>query len=368
VSAKRIYLSPPHLGSRELEYIQDAFRKNWITTAGENIDQFEKSICTVTNTEYAVALNSGTAAIHLALKLLGINIGDEVICSTFTFVASANPILYLGAIPVFVDSEKETWNMSPELLEIAVKDRIQKGKKPKAIVLVHLYGQPAKLHEIIRIAQNYDIPLIEDAAESLGSTYEGKMTGTFGLMGIYSFNGNKIITTSGGGMLISNNKLFIERAKFLSTQSRDTAPYYQHSEIGFNYRLSNVLAGIGIGQLELLQERIKRKRSIFEYYKSRLETSSQFIFPKEMENTFGNRWLTTVLLNQNTPEFYKSKLESNNIESRFLWKPLHLQPLFKDMPKYIDGTSEVLFNKGLCLPSGTAMTDEDLDRVVKSLE
>ncbi|HWZ22713.1 MAG TPA: aminotransferase class I/II-fold pyridoxal phosphate-dependent enzyme [Cytophagaceae bacterium] len=368
MTKKRIYLSPPHLGDNELKYIKDAFEQNWITTSGDNLDAFEKEICNNAGVENCVALNSGTAAIHLALLSLGIEKGDEVICSSFTFIASANPIVYVGATPVFVDSETDTWNMSPELLEKAILDRIKKGKKPKAIVVVHLFGQPAKLNELIKIASAYEIPILEDAAESLGSTYGGKMTGSFGSIGIYSFNGNKIITTSGGGALITNNKQIAEKAKFLATQARDKAPHYQHSETGYNYRMSNVLAGIGLGQLEVLQNRIKRKRAIFDYYKKQLEPTEKFSFLGEFKNTYSNRWLTVIISLKENPEVLKAKLEADSIESRPVWKPLHLQPVFKDAPAYVDGTSEQLFEKGLCLPSGTAMTEEDMNRIILLLK
>ncbi len=367
MTKKKIYLSPPDIGSQEIKYIQDAFSTNWISTLGENIVAFETNLCKVTGAKFCTALNSGTSAIHLALILANVKKGDEVICSSFTFVASANPIVYLGATPVFVDSEADTWNMSPELLEEAIVDRIKKGKKPKAILLVHLYGHPAKLKELLKIALQYDITLIEDAAESLGSTYNNKMTGTFGKMGIYSFNGNKIITTSAGGALISNEETLTEKAKFLSTQARDQAIHYQHSETGYNYRMSNVLAGIGLGQLEILTEKITKKRHIFDYYKKGMEDSGLFSFPIEQENTFCNRWLSVLISNSTKPELLYKKLADNNIESRPLWKPLHLQPLFKDAPAYVNGTCEQLFEKGLCLPSGTKMTKEDLDLVIELL-
>ncbi len=367
VIKKKIYLSPPHLGLKEISYVNDAFEKNWITTSGENLDTFEKNLCQLSGASHCLAVNSGTAAIHLALILLGVQKDDEVLCSSFTFIASANPIVYLGATPIFIDSEVDTWNMSPLLLETAIKDRIKKGKKPKAIILVHLFGQPAKLGEILKLATEYDIPIIEDAAESLGSTYEGKMTGSFGTLGIYSFNGNKIITTSGGGALLAHDKKLIEKAKFLSTQSRDIAPYYQHSEIGYNYRMSNILAGIGIGQLEVLSERVKKKRAIFDFYKNNLQPTGKFIFLEELKDTYSNKWLTVILCNSEEPDHLRLKLEADNIESRPLWKPLHLQPIFKDSPSYKDGTAEKLFQKGLCLPSGTAMNEEDLERVIKIL-
>ncbi len=368
VNTKRLYLSPPHLGTSEMNFIKDAFERNWITTSGENLDLFEKNICQIAGATSCLAVNSGTAAIHLALLLVGVKKDDEVICSSFTFIASANPIRYLGALPVFIDSEEDTWNMSPILLEEAIIDRIKKGKKPKAILLVHLFGQPAKLTEIMKISDRYDIPLIEDAAESLGSTYDGKMTGTFGALGIYSFNGNKIITTSGGGALLSNNKKYIEKAKFLATQARDNSPHYQHSEVGYNYRMSNILAGIGIGQLDVLSDRIRKKREIYTYYSTHLEPLGNFSFLKELKNTFSNKWLTAIISKTEKPEAISAKLEADNIESRPLWKPLHLQPLFQGAPAYVDGTSEKLFQQGLCLPSGTAMTEEDLERVVKIIK
>ncbi len=360
MTKKRLYLSPPHLGGQEQKYMQDAFKKNWITTSGDNVDAFEEGLCRITASKRAVALSSGTAAIHLALILCDVGPGDEVLCSSFTFVASANPILYLGATPVFVDSESETWNMSPSLLEKAIKDRIAKGKKPKAVVLVHLYGQPSKLKELLAITSQYDIPVVEDAAESLGSTYEGRMTGTFGRLGIYSFNGNKIITSSGGGALISNEGRLIEKAKFLSSQAREDAVHYQHVELGYNYRMSNVLAGIGLGQLEVLNDRVKKKRMLFESYEKGLSGSGKFSFLQEPEKAYSNRWLTTILVHQQSPDFYRGKLEAQNIESRPLWKPLHLQPLYKDAPAYVDGTSETLFQQGLCLPSGTQLNEEDI--------
>jgi dTDP-4-amino-4,6-dideoxygalactose transaminase len=368
VTKNKIYLSPPHLGKEEIKYIQDAFEKNWISTLGDNLNNFEKELCRISGSASCAALSSGTSAIHLSLILAGVQKEDEVICSSFTFIASANPILYCGARPVFVDSEKDTWNMSPVLLEKAIQDRISKGKKPKAIVLVHLYGQPARISEIVTIAKQYDITLIEDAAESLGSTYDGKMTGTFGLMGIYSFNGNKIITSSSGGALISNSEALPAKAKFLATQARDPAPHYQHSETGYNYRMSNVLAGIGLGQLSVLQDRIKRRREIFDYYKKKLEPTGKFSFPVELKNTFSNRWLTTVISHSEKPEALRQRLENENIESRPLWKPLHLQPVFKDAPAYIDGTSEKLFDTGICLPSGTTMTEEELDRIIEIIK
>lgn len=369
----KIYLSSPHMGGTELKYIEEAFDKNWIAPLGPNVDNFEKDICNYSGAAHAAALSSGTSALHLALILLGVTSGDEVLCSSFTFSASANPIVYQGATPVFIDSEEETWNMSPEYLEVAIKDRIAKGKKPKAIILVHLYGQPAKLKEISEIAARYEIPLIEDAAESLGATYNGKMTGTFGVMGIYSFNGNKIITTSGGGALISDNKELIDKARFLATQARDAAPHYQHSQIGYNYRMSNIVAGIGRGQMEVLQERIKQRRSNFEYYKKSFEAIKEISFLPELEGTFSNRWLTCILLKKSSKissETIRLALDKDNIESRPLWKPMHLQPIFESYPYYGNKVSETLFETGLCLPSGSNLKSEDLNRVstiIKSL-
>jgi dTDP-4-amino-4,6-dideoxygalactose transaminase len=369
----KIYLSSPHMGGMELKYIEEAFDKNWIAPLGPNVDNFEKDICSYTGAAHAAALSSGTAALHLALILLGVKSGDEVLCSSFTFSASANPIVYQGATPVFIDSETDTWNMSPEFLEKAIKDRITKGKKPKAIILVHLYGQPAKIGEISEIAKRYEIPMIEDAAESIGATYNGKMTGTFGVMGIYSFNGNKIITTSGGGALVSDNKELIDKARFLATQARDAAPHYQHSQIGYNYRMSNIVAGIGRGQMEVLAERVKQRRANFEHYKKAFAEIKEISFLEEHEGTFSNRWLTCILLNNNSKvntEAIRLALDKDNIESRPLWKPMHLQPVFEKYPYYGERVSESLFETGLCLPSGSNLKKEDLDRVttiIKSL-
>ncbi len=369
---EKIWLSSPHMGTNELKYIEEAFKTNWIAPLGPHVDNFEKDICTYTGTKQAAALSSGTAAIHLALILLGVQSEDEVICSTFTFSASANPILYQGAIPVFVDSEPDTWNMSPDALELAITSRIKLGKKPKAIILVHLYGQPAKIREIMEIAVKYDIPVIEDAAESLGATYDGKMTGTFGKLGVYSFNGNKIITTSGGGALVSDNEELIKKARFLATQARDPAPHYQHSQIGFNYRMSNVLAGIGRGQMEVLSDRIKQRRANYDLYKNELSTMDGITFLSEFRNTFSNRWLTCILVDPKkaniTAEEIRIGLEKENIESRPLWKPMHLQPIFENFPYYGDNLSTKLFEQGLCLPSGSNLTPTDLERVIKNIK
>jgi dTDP-4-amino-4,6-dideoxygalactose transaminase len=365
MSNAKLYLSSPHMGGHEIQFVNQAFDTNWIAPLGPNVDGFEADLCAYAGIKHAAALSSGTAAIHLALILLGVKAEDEVICSTFTFSASCNPILYQGATPVFVDSESKTWNMSPEFLEAAIKDRIARGKKPKAIILVHLYGMPAQMDELMTIANQYEIPVIEDAAEALGSTYNGKALGTFGKFGVLSFNGNKIITTSGGGALLSDNEADIIHARKLATQARDTAPHYQHSEIGYNYRMSNVCAGIGRGQMLVLQDRVNRRREINEIYRERFLKIPQFEWLYEPEGFFSNRWLSCVLLqNYERREQLRLVLEAKNIESRPLWKPMHLQPIFETYPFYGDGTSEVLFDRGLCLPSGSALINNDLDKIV----
>ena len=368
---KKIWLSPPHMGGRERELVKEAFDANWIAPVGPHISNFEQELSKLSQNFNIAALSSGTAAIHLALILAGVQKNDNVICSSFTFSASVNPIKYLGANPIFIDSEKESWNMCPELLTKAIKDGIKNNKKPKAIILVHLYGMPAKLDEIIAVANSFEIPLIEDAAEALGSKYKNQQLGTFADFGIYSFNGNKIITTSGGGALVCKNKKLIEKAKFLATQARDVAAHYEHSEVGYNYRMSNVCAAIGVGQLEVLTERVTRKREIFNFYKNELSTIKEITFLEELEVSFSNYWLTTILLDKNSTidrEQLRLHLEKDNIESRPLWKPMHLQPVFKDCKSYVNGVSEDLFNRGLCLPSGTAMTTEDLKRIVKKVK
>ncbi|ACF14605.1 DegT/DnrJ/EryC1/StrS aminotransferase [Chloroherpeton thalassium ATCC 35110] len=370
---KRIYLSSPHMGVKELDFVHEAFETNWVAPLGKNVDGFEQDLCNYTGVEYAAALTTGTAAIHLALVLLGVLAGDEVVCQSFTFAGSANPITYQGATPIFVDSESETWNMSPDFLQEAIRDRIRKGKKPKAIIYVHLYGMPAKIDEIHRIANEYEIPLIEDAAEALGSLYKNKQAGSFGDFGILSFNGNKIITTSGGGALLGNDKGSIEKARFLATQARDNAPHYQHSTIGYNYRMSNIVAGIGRGQMIVIDERVKQRRENYSFYKEELKNYECFSFVKEAENVKANRWLTTVLIDPkksggSTRDDVRIKLESENIESRPLWKPMHKQPVFRDAPYYGDTISESLFEKGLCLPSGSNMTDNDKQRIVEVIK
>jgi len=369
----KIWLSSPHMGGEEFNFVKEAFDTNWIAPLGPHVDGFEYDLEAFTGAKHAAALSSGTAALHLALVMLDIQPGDEVICQSFTFSASANPIAYLGATPVFVDSEPETWNMSPELLERAIKDRIAKGKKPKAIVPVHLYGMPYQTEQITEIAARYEIPVIEDAAEALGSTVDGKAAGTFGVMGVLSFNGNKIITTSGGGALISNDKKYIKQARFLATQARDAAPHYQHSQIGYNYRMSNVCAGIGRGQMQVLDQRVKQRRSVYDFYVENLSDISSISFLPEPDGYFSNRWLTTILVQPTnnkgvTRETLRLSLEKDNIESRPLWKPMHLQPVFQGYPSYINNVSEQLFNNGLCLPSGSNLKQEDLKRVIDNIK
>jgi len=368
---KKIWLSSPHMGENEFKYVAEAFDLNWIAPVGPHLNKFEEKLSEISEGRDIAAVSSGTSAIHLALILLGIQNGDEVLCSSFTFSASANPIVYQGATPIFLDSELDTWNMSPEFLELAIKDRIKRGKKPKAIILVHLYGMPAKMNEILEISNKYDIPIIEDAAEALGSTYFGKPLGCISDFGIYSFNGNKIITTSGGGALISSDSEMINKAKFLATQARDDAPHYEHTHIGYNYRLSNVSASIGLGQLEVLQDRVKKRREIFNFYKTQLSEIKEISFLDEIEGFYSNRWLTTILISEDskiTKEELRLFLEKDKIESRPLWKPMHMQPIFKDYPCYGGRNSEYLFKYGLCLPSGSNMSDEDLIRIVNKIK
>jgi dTDP-4-amino-4,6-dideoxygalactose transaminase len=371
---KRIYLSSPHMGGTELKYINEAFDTNWIAPLGPNVDAFEESIAHYCGIKHAAAISSGTAAIHLALIILGVKVGDEVITSTFTFSATVNPIVYQGATPIFVDSEPKTWNMDPELLEQAIKDKRQKGKdnRIKAIIVVHLYGMPANMKDIMSIANKYDIPVIEDAAEALGSHYDGKPVGSFGKMAVLSFNGNKIITTSGGGALLSNDEELIVKARFLATQARDKAPHYQHSHIGYNYRMSNILAGIGRGQIKVINDRINKRREIFFFYKKNLWKNDGIKFLEEPDGSyFSNHWLTTILIDPSktgiTRELLQSELEKENIETRPLWKPMHLQPVFSSYPAYLSGVASELFVQGLCLPSGSNMSDEDRMRVLNSI-
>lgn len=363
----KIWLSSPHMSGNEMKYIQEAFNSNWIAPLGPNVNEFEKGLATFLKVGGVAALSSGTAAIHLALVILGVKKDDEVICSSFTFSASANPIVYQGATPVFVDSETETWNMDPELLEVAIRDRIKKRHRPKAIILVHLYGMPAKIREIFSIAQRYEIPVIEDAAEALGSRYYGQVCGSFGHMGILSFNGNKIITTSGGGALTSNNTDHIERARFLATQARDNAPHYEHSEIGYNYRMSNIIAGIGRGQLEVLVDRVAKRRQNNQKYRSLLADYNFISFQDEPIGHFSNYWLTSIIVEPETGGLDRERIRMNmekvNIDTRPLWKPMHLQPVFAGYPAYINGVSEQMFRKGLCLPSGSNLNDDDFKRI-----
>lgn len=370
---EKIWLSAPHMGGDELKFVQEAFETNWISPVGPNISAFEEELAAYNDIPHCAALSSGTAAIHLALVILNVSHGDEVICSSFTFSGSCNPIAYQGATPVFVDSEKESWNIDPALLEEAIQDRIRKtGKKPKAIILVHLYGMPARIQQLMSIARKYEIPVIEDAAEALGSSQDGQKLGTFGDFGIYSFNGNKIITTSGGGALVSRNAAWIQKAKYLSTQAREPAPHYEHTEIGYNYRLSNISAGIGRGQLRVLDARVEQRRKIFAVYKEKLEHLPGIIFPDEVRGAFSNRWLTTILIDPvkagTTPDHIRLALERENIECRPLWKPMHLQPVFKHHPAYRNGISEALFAQGLCLPSSSSMTEADISRVVDAIQ
>lgn len=372
---KRIYLSSPHMSGREMAYINEAFDTNWIAPLGPNVNNFETDLVRYTGCGHVAALSSGTAAIHLAIILLGVGPGDEVIVPSFTFSATVNPVVYQHATPVFIDSEKETWNMDPELLEKAIKDKRQgaKNKSIKAIIVVHLYGMPANMDDIMAVAGKYGIPVIEDAAEALGSKYNGKFLGSFGDFGVFSFNGNKIITTSGGGALASDNEAMIDKARFLATQARDKAPHYQHSHIGYNYRMSNVLAGIGRGQMEVLDERIQQRRANYDFYLKSFSSYQGIEFLKEPSDAyFSNRWLTTVIIDANKTgiarERLQVELEKENIETRPLWKPMHLQPVFSSYPAYLNGVSESLFNTGLCLPSGSNMTEEQKCFVVEAIQ
>jgi dTDP-4-amino-4,6-dideoxygalactose transaminase len=372
---KKIWLSSPHMGGNEIKYVQEAFETNWIAPLGPHVDGFEKDLMAFNGIAAAAALSSGTAALHLALILLDVGPGDEVICQSFTFSASANPIVYQGATPVFVDSEFQTWNMCPDSLRAAILDRSDKGKMPKAIIPVHLYGMPARMNEIMAIADEYGIPVIEDAAEALGSSYHGKPCGSFGSFGVLSFNGNKIITTSGGGALLSADSEKIQKARFLSTQARDNAPHYQHSHIGYNYRMSNVCAAIGRGQMEVLQDRVEQRRKNYARYFSELGNMPGITFLPEPEGSFSNRWLTTILVDPSetrggvTRELIRLHLENLNIESRPLWKPMHLQPVFSKYPYYGPGqVASRLFDDGLCLPSGSNLEDSEIQMVINEIK
>ncbi len=362
----KIWLSSPHMGGNEQKYINEAFDANWIAPLGPNVVSFEKDLERYLDKGSNVAvLSSGTAAIHLGLLQLGVGFNDEVICQSFTFSASANPILYLGAIPIFVDSEKETWNICPIALEEAIVDRIAKGKKPKAIIAVHLYGMPFKVDEVLAVAKKYEIPVLEDSAEALGSTYKGQKCGTFGKIAVLSFNGNKIITTSGGGALVTQSKKVKENTIFLATQARDEAPHYQHSQIGYNYRMSNICAGIGRGQMEVLDSHVAKRRAMNQFYQAIFESIDEVSVFKETSSIyFSNHWLTTILLDSyEKREALRLAFERENIETRPLWKPMHLQPIFEKYPYYGSSIAEGLFEKGLCLPSGSNLTAIDKDSI-----
>lgn len=372
---KRIYLCLAHMSGKEQQYIQEAFDTNWVVPLGPNVNAFEKDLENyVGGNKQVVALSAGTAAIHLALIQLGVGPGDEVICQSFTFCASANPISYLGATPVFVDSEEETWNMSPELLEVAIKDRIAKtGKKPKAIIPVHLYGMPAKMDEILAIAHQYEIPVVEDAAEALGSEYNGHRCGTFGQFGALSFNGNKMITTSGGGALVVNDDDAKKETMFYATQARENFPYYQHERIGYNYRMSNICAGIGRGQMTVLAEHVAHHRHVHQIYMEGFTEIDGITLMNNSSDKFNsNFWLCAVLIDAKKTGFdyeqLRVKLDEMGVETRPLWKPLHLQPVFSNVPAYVDGTSERLFNQGLCLPAGPMVTDEDVYYIIDKIK
>ena len=366
-----ILLSPPHLGEAEFQFVKQAFDTNWIAPVGPNINAFEQEFAQVVGVNHAAALISGTAALHLALKLVGVKADDEVFCSTLTFIASASPITYLGAKPVFVDSDRVSWNMDPHLLAMALAKRDKLGNLPKAVVLVHLYGQSADIEPIMQICDRYGIPLIEDAAEALGASYKGTSPGTWGKAGIFSFNGNKIITTSGGGMLVSDDKQLIEKARFFATQAKDPEPHYQHTEIGFNYRLSNVCAGIGRGQLSVLQERVAARRRNFAFYQEALGDLPGVQFMPEAPFGSSSRWLSCLTFDPNVAgidrEQVRLKLLGQQIETRPLWKPMHLQPVFVNSECINNGVAEDLFRKGLCLPSGSNLTAEDLSRVTAQI-
>jgi len=370
VKSKRIWLSSPHMGGTEQTYVNEAFDTNWVAPLGPNVDGFEKDLESyLGNDSYVAALSSGTSALHLGLKLLGVHQGDEVLCQSMTFAASANPIVYLGAKPIFVDSETDTWNICPIQLELAIKDRIAKGKKPKAIICVHLYGMPYKVEEVHKIALQYNIPILEDSAESLGSSYHGIKCGTFGEIAILSFNGNKIITTSGGGALVAKKPAHKEKAIFLATQARDHAPHYQHTEIGHNYRMSNIIAGIGRGQMEVLEKHVQNRRNNFDFYKNNLKDSTEIKFLEEPSGLYSNRWLTCIeTTSYELREDLRLALAAENIESRPLWKPMHRQPVFADCDAYLNGISDNLFDKGLCLPSGSNLEEEDLFRIVSVIK
>lgn len=357
----KIHLSPPHMSGREMKYIQEAFDSNWIAPVGPNIDAFEAELCQYIGSKHALAVSSGTAAIHLALLALGIGRDDIVLCQSLTFVATANPIVYVGATPVFIDSEPVTWNMCPNALEDAILHYLQMGRKPKAVIVVHLYGMPAMLDEILYLCRKYEIPLVEDAAEALGSEYRGRKVGTFGDIGILSFNGNKIITTSGGGAMLSDNVGYVEKARFLASQARESAAHYEHQEIGYNYRMSNVCAGIGRAQLEVIEERVAQRRANFQFYQTTLSGISAISFQNGFANMLSNRWLTAMIIEgRKACHFhFQNALAEYAIESRPVWKPMHCQPIYKTLPRFGGSVSERLFDHGLCLPSGSNLNDDD---------
>lgn len=371
---EQVLLSTPHMGEAELEYITEAFRTNWIAPLGPNVDAFESEIAAVVGAKHAVALNSGTAAIHIALRLLGVGVGDIVFCSTLTFIASINPAIYQGALPVFIDSEPQSWNMSPQALERALLAAKAKGQLPKAVIVVSLYGQSADMVPLLALCDQFDVPIIEDAAESLGAKYRGAASGTFGKLGVYSFNGNKIITTSGGGMLVTDSAEMASRARFLATQARDPAPHYQHSEIGYNYRMSNILAGVGRGQLKVLEDRIAARRGVFETYRARLASVDWLEWMPEPEWSFSTHWLAVCLVKPEsrvTAEMVIRALSNEFIEARPVWKPMHLQPVFSDAEYFRHGNDSVsdgLFERGICLPSGSNLTDEQIERVIETIQ
>ncbi|MBQ4819542.1 aminotransferase class I/II-fold pyridoxal phosphate-dependent enzyme [Aquimarina sp. MMG016] len=370
IDSKRIWLSSPHMGGTEQNFVKEAFDTNWVAPLGPNVNGFEKDIETYLERDvHVAALSSGTASLHLGLQLLGVSKGDEVLCQSMTFAASANPIVYLGAKPIFIDSERNTWNICPEQLEIAIKDRIAKGNKPKAIIAVHLYGMPYDVEAVHKVASEYKIPVLEDSAEAFGSSYHGVKCGTFGDLAILSFNGNKIITTSGGGALVSKSEYHKEKAIYLATQARDNAPHYQHTEVGYNYRMSNIIAGIGRGQMEVLDKHVNYRRNNFEFYKKNLSGSSDIKFLEEPNGFYSNRWLSCIETSSyELREGIRLALADENIESRPLWKPMHRQPVFADCDAYLNGISDDLFDRGLCLPSGSNLEEEDLYRVVSVIK
>ena len=374
MNSPKIWLSSPHMGGTEQNYIKEAFDANWVAPLGPNVNGLEQDLeHYLGNNAHVGALSSGTAAIHLGLILLGVQAGDEVICQSMTFSASANPILYLGATPIFIDSEEQTWNICPVALELAIQDRIQKGKKPKAIIAVHLYGVPYQIEVVRAIADKYQIPILEDSAEALGSSYKGQKCGNFGDIGVLSFNGNKIITTSGGGAIVTRTKEQKEKAVFYATQSRDNAPHYQHSYIGYNYRMSNICAGIGRGQMEVLEHRVAQRRANNQRYREFFKGIAGITFQTEpSENYHSNYWLTAILIDPKltggiTREFVRLALDAENIESRPLWKPMHMQPVFQEYKFYGSSVCEEFFDKGLCFPSGSNLTEEEFERIFTNL-